>query len=146
MDVPELWEPRNPDFESVVRSSFARQQHMATLGAELRHVSPGHVHISAPFSTAFTQQNGYWHAGAVASIADSASGYAAFSLAEAGTDVLAVEFKINLLAPARGESFVAEASVVRAGRTLIVCRAEVFGIVGSTRSHVATMLSTLIVR
>jgi uncharacterized protein (TIGR00369 family) len=119
---------------------------MATLGAELQRVDPGAVHIRAPFSAAFTQQNGFWHAGAVASLADSANGYAAYTLAAAGTDVLAVEFKINLLAPARGDSFLAEASVVRAGRTLTVCRAEVYGFTGELRTHVATMLSTLIVR
>jgi uncharacterized protein (TIGR00369 family) len=146
MSTPGTWKPQDPNFESVVRASFARQQLLATLGAELRRVDPGEVHIRAPFSEAFTQQNGFWHAGAVASLADSANGYAAYTLAAAGTDVLAVEFKINLLAPARGDSFLAEASVVRAGRTLTVCRAEVYGFTGELRTHVATMLSTLIVR
>lgn len=146
MSESSTWEPRNPDFESVVRSSFVRQSQMMTLRAELTYVAPGHVHISAPFNEAFTQQNGFWHAGAISSIADSANGYAAYSLAPAGTDVLAVEFKINLLSPARGEMFVAEAVVLRAGRTLTVCRADVYGIQGAKRSHVATMLSTLIIR
>ncbi|HEY6059316.1 MAG TPA: PaaI family thioesterase, partial [Gemmatimonadales bacterium] len=94
----------------------------------------------------FSQQNGFWHAGAMASLADSANGYAAFSLAPAGTDVLAVEFKINLLAPAEGEAFRAEGRVLRPGRTLTVCRADVFGISGGDSRLVATMLSTIIIR
>src|SRR6188472_3498337 len=94
------FEARNPRFESEVRTSFARQSFMASLGAELVHVAPGEVDIALPFSPALCQQNGYLHAGALASVADSANGYAAFTLCEPGVDVLAVEFKINLLAPA----------------------------------------------
>jgi uncharacterized protein (TIGR00369 family) len=82
----------------------------------------------------------------VASLADSANGYAAFTLAPPGTDVLAVEFKINLLAPARGREFLARGRVLRPGRTLTVCQAEVFAIEGAERSLIATMLSTLIIR
>ena len=144
------WTPANPDFSDVVRASFARQSMMATLGAEIVHLAPGEVDLSAPFAPQFGQQNGFWHAGAVASLADSANGYAAFTLAPAGTDVLAVEFKINLLAPATGERFIACGRVVRPGRTLTVCHADVFAEIGAgsgrARNLVATMSSTLMVR
>ena len=102
MTKPASWEPRNPAFDAVVRESFSRQAMMTTLGASIVHLAPGEIHLAAPYAPQFTQQNGFWHAGAVASLADSANGYAAFSLAAPGTDVLAVEFKINLLAAARG--------------------------------------------
>lgn len=140
------WNARNPDFERTVRESFERQAHMATLNARITRLEPGAVDLTAPYDPRFGQQNGFWHAGAVASLADSANGYAAFSLAPAGTDVLAVEFKINLLAPAEGESFRAEGRVLRPGRTLTVCRADVFGISGGNSRLVATMLSTIIIR
>ena len=140
------WIPKNPDYESVVRQSFERQRMMATLGVSLVHLAPGEVDLRAPFAPEFGQQNGYWHAGAVASLADSANGYAALSLASPGSDVLAVEFKINLLAPARGAAFLAQGRVVRPGRTLTVCLAEVFSIEGPPRAPIATMLSTAIVR
>lgn len=140
------WEPRNPEFERVVRESFGRQAQMTTLGAHLTRVEPGAVDITAPYDERFSQQNGFWHAGAVASIADSACGYAAFSLAAAGTDVLAVEFKINLLAPARGDTFRAVARVLRAGHTLSVCTADVFALDGQDSTLIAVMQSTAIIR
>jgi uncharacterized protein (TIGR00369 family) len=141
-----VWNAKNPDYDTAVRESFERQNLMTTLGARLVHLAPGEADISAPYATDFAQQNGYWHAGAVASLADSANGYAAFSLAPAGTDVLAVEFKINLLAPARGDSFLACGRVLRPGRTLTVCQAEVFGVAGGVRTMIAAMISTIIVR
>jgi uncharacterized protein (TIGR00369 family) len=140
------WTPKNPDYETVLRQSFERQGMMATLGARLVHLAPGEVDLSAPYAPEFGQENGYWHAGAVASLADSANGYAALSLAPPDTNVLAVEFKINLLAPARGAVFLAQGRVVRPGRTLTVCLAEVFSIEGPLRAPIATMLSTVIVR
>jgi uncharacterized protein (TIGR00369 family) len=140
------WIPKSPDYESAVRQSFERQRMMATLGASLVHLAPGEVDLEAPYAPEFGQQNGYWHAGAVASLADSANGYAALSLAPPDTDVLAVEFKINLLAPARGAAFLAQGRVLRPGRTLTVCLAEVFAIEGPLRTAIATMLSTVIVR
>ena len=140
------WNASNQDFERTVRESFERQAHMATLNARITRLEPGAVDLTAPYDPRFSQQNGFWHAGAVASLADSANGYAAFSLAPTGTDVLAVEFKINLLAPAEGEAFRAEGRVLRPGRTLTVCRADVFGISGGDSRLVATMLSTIIIR
>jgi uncharacterized protein (TIGR00369 family) len=140
------WKPRNADYAAVVRDSFARQPAMATLGATLDGVAPGAVDIGLPFAPALCQQNGFLHAGVIAAIADSANGYAAYSLAPAGTDVLAVEFKINLMAPAQGERFEARGRVLRPGRTLTVCIAEVVAFEGGAESVVATMLSTLIIR
>lgn len=138
--------PRNPDFEAVVRESFSRQAMMSTLGASLTLVRPGEVHVSLPRSDEFTQQNGFLHAGALASVADSACGYAAFTLAPSGTDVLAVEFKLSLTAPARAPRFVARARVLRSGRTLTSCLAEVYALGGTGEELVAVMLSTLIIR
>ena len=140
------WEPKNPAYERAVRESLGRQTLMSTLAARLVRIAPGEVDLLAPYAPQFAQQNGYWHAGAIASLADSANGYAAFSLAPEGADVLAVEFKINLLAPARGESFLACGRVIRPGRTLTVCMAEVFAEARGDRTLVATMLSTIIMR
>lgn len=119
---------------------------MATLGATIAFIAPGEFHIALPYAAQFTQQNGFMHAGAIASVADSANGYAAFTLAPPDTDVLAVEFKINLLAPARGASFLACGRVLRPGRTLTVCQADVFAIASTERTLIATMLSTIIIR
>jgi uncharacterized protein (TIGR00369 family) len=146
MTASPSWEPKNPAYEAVVRDSFARQPHMVTLGVRITYLEPGEVHLAAPFAAQFTQQNGFWHAGAIASLADSANGYAALSLAPPGTDVLAVEFKINLLAPAQGEFFVAKGRVLRPGRTLTVCQANVWASGRGGEILVATMMSTIIIR
>jgi uncharacterized protein (TIGR00369 family) len=138
--------PENPQYDAAVRESFARQTLMATMGVTVARVAPGEVDLELPHSPAFCQQNGYLHAGATASLADSANGYAAYTLAPIGTDVLAVEFKINLLAPARGARYIARGRVVRPGRTLTVCLAEVFALDGASETMVATMLSTIIIR
>lgn len=116
---------RDPDFETRVRASFARQQFMTLLGARLERVAAGEVCVRLPFQPALTQQHGFLHAGVVTSVVDSACGYAALTLMEPGAAVLSVEFKVNLLAPARGRAFVAVGRVVRAGRTLTVCTGEV---------------------
>lgn len=140
------FEPRNVRFEEVVRESFSRQPLMATLGAHISRVAPGEVDIDLPYSPHVCQQNGYVHAGAIASVADSASGYAALTLAAPDTDVLAVEFKINLMSPAKAPLFRACGRVLRSGRTLTVCLAEVFGIEDGVQTAVATTLSTMIIR
>lgn len=138
--------PAHSAYESRVRESFGRQSHMATLGARIVFVAPGEVHLALPFAPQFCQQNGFMHAGAIASVADSANGYAAYTLAPPETDVLAVEFKVNLLAPAKGEGFLACGRVLRPGRTLTVCQADVFTTGTTARTLIATMLSTIIVR
>ena len=112
------------DFEERVRASFSRQAFMVTLGARLAEVRPGEVVIDLPFREDLVQQHGYLHAGVVSSVIDSACGYAALTMMRPGTAVLTVEFKINLLAPAVGDSFRAVGRVVRAGRTLTVCVGE----------------------
>ena len=119
---------------------------MSTLGARLTLVQPGEVHIALDHSPAFAQQNGFLHGGALTTLADTACGYAAFTLAPPDTDVLAVEFKINLLAPASAKRFEARGRVLRSGQTLTVCAADVLGIDDQGEHLVATMLSTLIIR
>ena len=146
LGMTSVWTPKDPDYEARLRESFSRQTHMATLGASIVFIAPGQVHLALPFAPQFCQQNGFLHAGAIASVADSANGYAAYTLAPPETDVLAVEFKINLLAPAQGEGFLACGHVLRPGRTLTVCQAEVFTTGTAERVLIATMLSTIIVR
>ena len=116
--------PRDPDFDERVRASFARQAAMATLGVTLVRVAPGEVTLELPFRSDLTQQHGFLHAGVVTSVMDSACGYAALSLMEQGAGVVSVEFKVNLLAPARGDRFRAVGRVVRAGRTVTVVSGE----------------------
>lgn len=127
-----------------IQDSFDRQGLMRHLGARLTHIGPGRVSISLPARPEVTQQNGYFHAGATSAIADTAGGYAAFTLFPEGTSVLTVEYKINLLAPAEGERIEAEGTVLRPGRTLTVCRLEVFAVRDERRKLVATGQQTLI--
>ncbi len=129
-------------FEQKVRESFGRQQFMAKLGATITSVLAGRVEIEVPFDASLTQQNGFVHAGVITSILDSACGYAALSLAPAESDVLTVEFKTNLLAPAVGKRFVARSQAKRSGRTLTVCTADAFEI-GNQDKPIATMLATI---
>jgi uncharacterized protein (TIGR00369 family) len=137
--------PLNPSFAADVARSFAQQPIMKLIGATLSLVEPGKVEITLPYRADLTQQHGYLHAGVVTTIADSACGYAAFTLMPAGSNVLSVEFKVNLLRPAQGVEFVARAEVIKAGRTLTVVRADVFGINGNEeRELVATMQGTMI--
>jgi uncharacterized protein (TIGR00369 family) len=136
-------EERLEAFEEKVRSSFSRQLFMTTLGAEIILVDRGSVEIRFPFSSELTQQNGFVHAGAVTSIMDSACGYAALSVAPPDADVLSVEFKVNLLAPGVGESFVARATVKRAGKRLAVCTADAFAVRAGEEKLIATMLATI---
>jgi uncharacterized protein (TIGR00369 family) len=131
------------DPEERVRANFGRQQFMKILGAELVAVAAGAVEIGFPFRSELTQQNGFIHAGNITSVLDSACGYAALTVAPEGTDVLSVEFKVNLLAPAVGERFVARAHVKRAGRTITVCAADAFAVRGSEEKLIATMLATI---
>lgn len=131
------------EFEQRVHESFRRQAFMATLGATLTTGKRGEVEIRFPFHPSLTQQNDFVHAGAITSILDSACGYAALSVAPQGHDVLSVEFKVNLLAPAVGEEFCARSQVKRAGKTLIVCSADAFARKNGQEKLVATMLATI---
>jgi uncharacterized protein (TIGR00369 family) len=128
---------------SRVRQSFEHQAFMKTLGARLTRVARGRVAISLEVAPPITQQHGFVHAGVVSALADTAAGYAAMSLLPDHVEVVTAEFKINLLKPAMGAALVAEARVIRSGRTLSVSMAEVFAVTGRTRSHVATLLATI---
>src|ERR1051325_5648451 len=134
-------QPRNPAFAEEIKQSFAKQTIMGLIGAELNRVEPGVIEITLPYRADLAQQHGYLHGGIVTTIADSACGYAAYSLMPPNSEVLSVEFKVNLLRPAKGEKFLAVAQVVKAGKTLTVVRADVFGVDGKEqRELVATML------
>ena len=140
------YQPQDVEFESRVRESFARQQVMQLICASLSRVEAGAVDIMLPFRRDLTQQNDFIHAGIITTIADSACGYAAYTLMPAGASVLSVEFKVNLLRPAAGELFVAEGRVIKAGATLTIARADVYARTGDARNLVATMLATMIRR
>jgi uncharacterized protein (TIGR00369 family) len=137
-------EASDPNFERRVRESFARQRFMSTLGARLLSVIPGEVMIDLPWQERLAQQHGVLHAGAVASIADSACGYAALSLMPAGAAVMSVEFKLNLLAAGRGDRFLALGRVRRSGRTLTVCEGSVRAIEHDEEREIAVMTATMI--
>ncbi|MFD3943408.1 PaaI family thioesterase [Streptomyces sp. NPDC058579] len=138
-------EQASPAVQKRVRDSFDRQGLMAHLGARLAHVGPGRVHIVLPARPEVTQQHGYVHAGATSAIADSAGGYAALTLFDEASEVLTVEYKINLLAPAAGDRLEAIGTVLRSGRTLTVCQLEVYGVQGdSEQKLVANGQQTLI--
>jgi len=138
------FDPRNPAYEAAVRDSFARQGLMKTLGAELSAVAPGRVEIVADYHDGLGQQHGFFHGGVIGAIADSAGGYSAFSLMPPETNVLTVEYKMNIVAPGRGRRLVARGEVVRPGRTLTVARSDVFAVDdGGAETLCATMLQTL---
>lgn len=135
--------PMDPEFEKRTRASFAKQGAMMHIGATLEKVEPGHVEIALAFRAELSQQHGFFHAGMLSTIADSAGGYAAFTLFPPDGAVLTVEFKINLMAPADGERALAVGEVIRSGRTLTVCRLDVFVDKQGKRAHCATGLQTL---
>jgi uncharacterized protein (TIGR00369 family) len=137
--------PLNPDYEARVRDSFARQGAMRLLGARLAEVRAGYCAIELPYREDLTQQHGYVHAGIVGAIVDSAGGYAGLTLFPGDASVLTVEYKLNLLAPAAGERLVAQAEVVKPGRTLAITRGEVYAEAGGKRTLCAIMQQTLIV-
>ena len=137
--------PLNPSLAEDLTHNFARQPIMKLIGARLTLIEPGVIEITLPYRADLAQQHGYLHAGVITTIADSACGYAAFTLMPAGSNVLSVEFKVNLLRPAQGAEFVARAEVIKAGRTLTVVRADVFAMdADNDRKLVATMQGTMI--
>lgn len=135
---------KDPNFAQRVRASFARQQVMQTLAVEIVRLAPGEIELAMPSAPAFTQQHGFIHAGIISTVLDSACGYAAFSLMPVEAAVLTVEFKINLLAPAKGNRFTFYAQVVKPGKTLTVCDGRAYA---SDRDRdqrlIATMTGTL---
>jgi uncharacterized protein (TIGR00369 family) len=139
------WVPTDPDYAARVHASFRRQGAMRLLGARLTELRPGYCRIELPYRDDLTQQHGYIHAGVVAAIVDSAGGYAAYTLFPVDASVLTVEYKLNLMAPGKGEAYIAQGRVMKAGRTLCVTQAEVFAVNGGKRSLFALMQQTLIV-
>ena len=137
------FEPRDPDFEAKVRSSFDRQTAMQTIGAGRGKVGPGEVEIEMPYRADLTQQHGFIHGGIVTAIVDSACGYAAFSLSAPDTAILTVEYKVNFIAPAKGQRLIARGEVVRPGSTVTVCKGDVLAYDGDEEKLVATMLTTM---
>lgn len=135
--------PRTPEFEQRVRDSFARQGVMGTLGAQLLRVEPGVVEIGLDWAPGLTQQHGFLHAGVVSTALDSACGYAGFSLMAADAAVLTIEFKINLLAPAKGQRFRMVGTVLKPGRTITVAEGQAFAIDNGQEKLIATMGCTL---
>lgn len=145
MPDPTGQEQASPEIRKRVGDSFDRQGLMTHLGARLAHIGLGRVRIVLPARPEVTQQHGYVHAGATSAIADSAGGYAALTVSDEDSEVLTVEYKINLLAPAAGDHLEAIGTVLKAGRTLTVCQLEVYGVQGDgTRKLVANGQQTLI--
>ncbi len=135
---------QDPQFAERIRASFARQHAKTLIGARMAVVEPGYTEIHLPHKPEITQQHGYIHGGVVGMVADSAAGYAASTLTAAEAGVLTVEYKLNLLAPADGQLLIAEGSVIRYGRTLIVTRAEVFAVSHGRKTLCALMQQTII--
>jgi uncharacterized protein (TIGR00369 family) len=135
--------PKNPDFRKVAAGTFERQQAMRTLGIFIARLEPGEVDLAMDYSAELTQQNGFVHAGVITAGLDTACGIAAFTLMPAGVDILTVEFKTNLLAPASGARFFFRATVVKPGRTLTICEARAFALRDGREHLIATMTGTL---
>ena len=135
--------PPDSDFEARVRKGFQKQQLMTTIGAEMTKVAPGEVHMEMPFNDAWTQQHGYIHAAIITGLVDSACGFAAYTLMPADPEVLSVEFKVNLLSPAKGERFRAVGRVIKSGRTLTVCNGEVVAVEKGNEKLIAIMQATM---
>ena len=136
------FEPRDPDWKARCVASFEQQPICKTLGLELTDVQPGFCEMRLPFRADLTQQHGFFHAGMVATLADNAGGYAALSLMPPGAEVLAVEFKVNLMSPAVGDVMIARARVVKPGRTLVITQVEVSMLVGGVEKDCALMQQT----
>lgn len=137
------FQPRDPDYRARVEASFKRQQVMETLGIRIRDLEPGRITLEMPFAAAYTQQHGFLHAGILSTGLDSACGYAAFSLMDKEAAILTVEFKVNLLAPAEGETFLFQGEVLKPGRTLTVCEGKAFALLGRQKKLIASMTGTL---
>lgn len=137
------FEPRNPDYNTDATAMFDAQPAMRTLGISIVNLAPGRVELAMPYASTFTQQNGFVHAGIITAGLDNACGVAAFTLMPREADILTVEFKTTLLAPARGERFVFRAEVVKPGRTLTFCEAKAFAEHDGKTTLIAAMTGTL---
>lgn len=137
------FEPKDPDWQAKVRASFAKQGAMGLLGAQLVELRPGYCEIHLPWRPDMTQQHGYFHAGVISTVVDTAAGYAGFTLMPPGSSVLSVEFKLNLLAPGDGELLIATGEVIKPGKTLVITRGEAYVVKGDKTTHCSTMQQTL---
>jgi len=141
--MPADFQPADPEFEARVRASFARQTAMATIGASIVRATPGEVVIELPYAAHLTQQHGFLHGGIVGAALDSACGYAGSTLMPADVGVLSIEYKINFVAPAKGQTFRMVGTVVKPGRTITVVEGRAYGIDAGREKLVATMSTTL---
>ena len=137
------YEPKDPAFAQRVRDSFHRQGFMHLIGARLVTVEPGFCEIQVDYRRELSQQHGYFHAGIIGTLADNAGGYAAYSLMPEDSSVLTVEYKLNLMAPGDGERLTARSKVLKAGRTLTICRSEVYAVRGEREQLCAVSLMTM---
>ncbi|MBA3012071.1 MAG: PaaI family thioesterase [Proteobacteria bacterium] len=135
--------PEDENYKEKVEKSFDRQQAMKTIGIALEEVVPGRVVLTMPYNQAYTQQHGFVHAGILSTALDSACGYAAFSFMPEESAVLSIEYKVNLLAPAKGEKFIITGQVLKAGKTVTVCQAEAHAVKGKEKKLVAQMTGTM---
>ena len=138
------FQPNDPNYESRIRNSFDKQEAMKTIGAKLLKVMPGEVHIEFSFMESLTQQHGYIHAGIITTVVDSACGYAAYTLMQAESEVLTIEYKVNFMLPAKGNRFKGVGRVLKPGRTITVCSGDVIAFNDGKEKVVATMLATMI--
>jgi uncharacterized protein (TIGR00369 family) len=138
------FKPKDIDFVTKVKDSFTRQKFMELINAKLVKVEPGFCEIHVPYDVNITQQHSFFHAGIVGTIADNAAGYAAFSLMDKNSSILTVEFKLNLIAPADGELLIGKSNVLKYGKTLTICRSDVFIVKNGVEKLCAASQSTLI--
>jgi uncharacterized protein (TIGR00369 family) len=137
------FQPKSPDFRAIATETFNQQRAMKTLGISISRLEPGEVDLTMDYSADLTQQHGFIHAGVITAGLDNAGGIAAFTLMPPATGILTVEFKTNLLAPARGERFAFRATVVKPGRTLTVCEGRAYAMHEGKETLIATMSGTL---
>ena len=135
--------PKDPDYAARVRASFDRQRVMTWIGATLTHLAPGQCEITLPRKPELTQQHGYVHGGIIGTIGDTAAGYAGYTLMPHDASVLTVEYKMNIMAPGDGERLIARGEVIRACRSVVVARADVFAVKAGRETLCATLLQTL---
>lgn len=137
------FEPKDPDWEAKTRASYAKQGAMALLGAKLVELRPGYCEIHLPWREDLTQQHGFFHAGIISTVVDTAAGYAGFTLMPPNSSVLSVEFKLNLLSPGDGDLLIATGEVIKPGKTLVITRGEAYVVKGDKTTHCSTMQQTL---
>ena len=138
------FKPTHKGYKKKVEESFGRQKFMKLIHAKLIDVRPGSCEIHVPYDVSLTQQHGFFHAGIISTVADNAAGYAGFSLMGENSSVLTVEFKLNLISPGDGELLIGRSTVLKNGRTLTVCRSDVFVVKDGKEKLCAAAQSTLI--